>query len=193
MENVKTVNVFLAIFALFFSGMALLPAEAKTTGKKKGGRKMAIEIKSSAFKNNEMIPSVYTCDGKDISPPLAWSEPPAGTKSFALINDDPDAPVGTWDHWLIYNIPAAERGLSENMPRDAQLKNGAKQGKNGWGRAGYGGPCPPSGVHRYFFKLYALDTELSLPAGAAKQQLESAMKGHILAQTQLIGKYTRKK
>lgn len=189
----KPTKIIIAVFLMIAFCAAVSRADAKTKGKTKGGKKMAFEIKSSAFKNNEMIPPVYTCDGKDISPPLSWNDAPAGTKSFALINDDPDAPVGTWDHWLIYSIPAGTHELAENMPKDAQLKNGAKQGKNGWGKTGYGGPCPPSGVHRYFFKLYALDAELSLPAGATKQQVESAMKGHILAEAQLIGKYTRKK
>jgi len=151
-----------------------------------------MEIRSTAFREGEMIPSKYTCDGPDISPPLEWSDPPSGTKSFALISDDPDAPVGTWVHWVIFNIPGSERKLEENIPRTEVLKNGARQGKNDFGRIGYGGPCPPGGTHRYYFKLYALDIELDLKAGATKRDLLKAMEGHVLAETYLMGKYRRK-
>ena len=152
-----------------------------------------MELKSAAFQPGGMIPAKYTCDGEDISPPLNWSDPPAGTKSFALISDDPDAPVGTWVHWVIWNIPAATRALEENLPKMASLPNGAKQGTTDFRRIGYGGPCPPSGTHRYFFKLYALDTTLNLPASTTKKDLEKAMGGHILAQTELMGKYQRRR
>lgn len=153
---------------------------------------MAFELTSSAFSNNGMIPSQYTCDGKDISPPLRWNNPPAKTKSFALINDDPDAPMGTWVHWVIWNIPASAIELKENVEKIGELAGGAKQGMTDFGRVGYGGPCPPSGTHRYFFKLYALDSLLNLAAGARKEELLKAMKGHILAEAQLIGLYKRK-
>jgi Raf kinase inhibitor-like YbhB/YbcL family protein len=152
----------------------------------------AMELRSQAFKPGGMVPAKYTCDGADISPPLTWSDPPAGTKSLALIMDDPDAPVGTWVHWVIWNIPATARGLEENVPKTASLPNGARQGTNDFKRLGYGGPCPPSGTHRYFFKLYALGTTLSLPPETTKSVLEDAMRHHILAQSELIGKYSRR-
>jgi Raf kinase inhibitor-like YbhB/YbcL family protein len=156
-----------------------------------GGRKMEITITSSAFQDGGMIPSKYTCDGQDISPPLTWEGVPAGTKSLALISDDPDAPMGTWVHWVMYNIPPDIGELPENVPMDEVLSNGAKQGLTDFRRVGYGGPCPPSGTHRYFFKIYALDIVTDLDAGATKKQLLAAMKGHILAEGQLIGKYKR--
>jgi hypothetical protein len=140
-----------------------------------------------------MIPSKYTCDGADISPPLAWSGLPEGTKSIAIINDDPDAPMGTWVHWVIYNIPPTAQGLAEDIKRVEKLPDGTLQGKNSWGRIGYGGPCPPGGTHRYFFKIYALDKMLNLKPGATKEELLTAMKGHILAQAQFYGKYSRKR
>jgi Raf kinase inhibitor-like YbhB/YbcL family protein len=152
---------------------------------------MSIQITSSAFAQGEPIPAKYTCTGsgneKDISPPLAWGEPPAGTQSFALIMDDPDAPVGTWDHWILFNIPASTRSLPESMP----INSGFPGGNNSWGRTGYGGPCPPSGMHRYFFKLYALDEMLAISEGATKGELEKAMVGHILAQGELMGTFSK--
>jgi len=151
----------------------------------------AMDLNSQAFRPGGMIPAKYTCDGADISPPLTWPDPPAGTKSFALIMDDPDAPVGTWVHWVIWNIPATARGLEENVPKTASLPNGARQGTNDFKRTGYGGPCPPSGTHRYFFKLYALGSTLSLSPETTKSVLEDTMRRHILAQSELIGKYTR--
>jgi len=151
-----------------------------------------MEVKSQAFKPGGMIPAKYTCDGADTSPPLTWSDPPAGTKSFALIMDDPDAPVGIWVHWVIWNIPATARALEESVPKTASLPNGARQGTNDFKRIGYGGPCPPSGTHRYFFKLYALGTTLSLPPETTKSVLEDTMRRHILAQSELIGKYARR-
>ncbi len=153
---------------------------------------MSLALTSTAFSHGQSIPSVYTCEGKDISPPLAWSEPPSGTKSFALISDDPDAPMGTWVHWVAYNIPPKTRQLSEAFPTAAALKDGTLQGTTDFGRTGYGGPCPPSGTHRYFFKLYALGTILDLQPGATKTQLEAAMQGHILAQAELMGTYKKK-
>lgn len=149
-------------------------------------------LTSSAFTHGAMIPKDYTCDGKDISPPLSWSDPPEKTQSFALIMDDPDAPMGTWVHWVIYNIPATARGLPEGVPKDADLPDGSRQGRNSWRRIGYGGPCPPSGTHRYFFKLYALDTVLTLASGATKDELLKAMEGHILAQAEFMGRYSRR-
>jgi Raf kinase inhibitor-like YbhB/YbcL family protein len=152
----------------------------------------AMEVRSQTFKPGGMIPAKYTCDGADISPPLTWLDPPTGTKSFALIMDDPDAPVGTWVHWVIWNVPATARGLEENIPKTASLPSGARQGTNDFKRTGYGGPCPPSGTHRYFFKLYALGTTLNLSPETTKSVLEDAMRHHILAQSELIGKYSRR-
>jgi Raf kinase inhibitor-like YbhB/YbcL family protein len=157
------------------------------------GDSMNLKIYSSAFEDGGMIPSKYTCDGADISPPLAWSGLPEGTKSIAIINDDPDAPMGTWVHWVIYNIPPTAKGLAEDIKRVEKLPDGTLQGKNSWGRIGYGGPCPPGGTHRYFFKIFALDKMLNLKPGATKEELLTAMKGHILAQAQFYGKYSRKR
>ncbi len=152
---------------------------------------LTFQLTSPAFAPGGPIPRKYTCDGEDISPPLQWRDPPQGTQSFALIADDPDAPRGTWIHWVLYNVPANARSLSEAVPPDAELPDGSRHGQNSWKRLGYGGPCPPGGTHRYFFKLYALDTMLDLPAGATKKQLLKAMEGHILAQAEVMGTYTR--
>ena len=149
----------------------------------------SFRLTSEVFQEGGLIPIVYTCDGKDISPPLAWQGAPEGTRSYALILDDPDA--RNFVHWLIFNIPGAQSDLSEDVVRADQLENGARQGKNSWGRTGYGGPCPPSGTHHYRFVLYALDATLNLPAGADRTRLEAAMRGHTLAQAQLIGRYSR--
>lgn len=153
---------------------------------------MSIEVTSTAFQEGTAIPQQYTGDGADQSPPLKWSEPPAGTKSIALICDDPDAPHGTWVHWVLYNLPPDIRELDEGVPTTEKLASGAKQGKNDFGNIGYGGPAPPKGKpHRYFFKPYALSEELDLAPGATKAQLLEAMKGNILAEGQLMGTYQR--
>ena len=151
-----------------------------------------MQITSPAFNAGGMIPFQHTCDGPDVSPPLFWMDPPAGTQSFALIADDPDAPAGTWVHWVVWNIPASASGLEENLAKIASLPNGVQQGMTDFRRIGYGGPCPPSGIHRYFFKLYALDIMLDLPSSTTKRDLERAMEGHILAQTELTGRYHRR-
>lgn len=153
---------------------------------------MEIRVTSTAFADGAMIPAKYTCDGANVSPPLAWTNIPTGAKTVALICDDPDAPARVWVHWVLYDLPANVASLPEAVPPDKQLGSGAKQGSSDFGKIGYGGPCPPSGTHRYFFKLYALDTELPLAPGATKPQLIEAMKGHILAEGQLVGKYSRK-
>jgi Raf kinase inhibitor-like YbhB/YbcL family protein len=153
---------------------------------------MSLSITSTAFKQGERIPAKYTCDGSDISPGLEWSDVPEGTRSFTLIADDPDAPVGTWIHWVLYNVPGETRSLPEAVPSDASLPDGSRQGKNSWGRPSYGGPCPPRGTHRYFFRLYALDTVLQLRSGVSEGDLLKAMKGHILAEAELMGLYSRK-
>jgi Raf kinase inhibitor-like YbhB/YbcL family protein len=153
---------------------------------------MALTVSSSAFQEGSKIPAKYTCEGQDVSPALTWGEPPAGTQSFALIVDDPDAPGGVFTHWVVFNLPADSRGLPEAVPAQAQLPDGSVQGKNDFGKLGYGGPCPPPGrPHRYQFTLYALDQSLDLKAGAAKKPVIDAMQGHILAQGRLTGTYQR--
>lgn len=153
---------------------------------------MSLQISSSAFSGNQTIPGKFTCDGPDVSPQLGWKDAPAGTKSFALIMDDPDAPAGTWVHWVVYNIPAGTKELTEGVAKQEQLTDGGLQGRNDFRKIGYGGPCPPPGKpHRYYFKLYALDTKLELNAGSSKADVESAMKGHVLAEAELIGRFGR--
>ncbi|HOU11857.1 MAG TPA: YbhB/YbcL family Raf kinase inhibitor-like protein [Anaerolineae bacterium] len=154
------------------------------------GATAAFLLSSPAFTRGQAIPALYTCDGADSSPALSWADPPAGTQSFALIVSDPDAPMGTWVHWVVYNIPADVRSLPEAIMDDAGLPGGA-HGKNSWGRLDYGGPCPPSGTHRYFFKLYALDALLTPAGDATQKQVLAAMEGHILAETELMGVYKR--
>jgi len=151
---------------------------------------MAFQITTTAFRDGSSIPKRFTCDGPDVSPALSWGDPPAGTRSLAIIADDPDAPAGTWVHWVLYDLPADTRKLPEGVAKDRELPNGALQGRNDFGKIGYNGPCPPRGSeHRYFFKLYALDSKTGLKAGATKSELERAMKGHVLAQAQLVGKF----
>ncbi|HXX45644.1 MAG TPA: YbhB/YbcL family Raf kinase inhibitor-like protein [Candidatus Acidoferrales bacterium] len=151
---------------------------------------MAFQITTTAFRDSAAIPRKFTCDGPDVSPALAWSDPPSGTKSLAIIVDDPDAPAGTWVHWVLYDLPADTRKLPEGVEKDRELKNGALQGRNDFGKIGYNGPCPPRGSeHRYFFKLYALDSKTGLKAGATKSDLERAISRHVLAQAQFIGTY----
>jgi len=171
-------------FFIFFLGMSVLA----------GGEVMAMEITSPAFVNNAEVPRKYTCQGEDVSPPLMWSNAPAGVKSFTLICDDPDAPMGVWLHWTLFNIPADKKELSEGAGiKDAkELSDGSKQGMNDSGGVGYHGPCPPPGkYHRYFFRLFALDTVLKLKAGVSRKEIEQAMEGHILAQAELLGRYKR--
>ena len=158
---------------------------------------MSLMISSTAFSQNANIPSRYTCEGEDISPPLSWSSVPVGSRSLALIVDDPDAPDPaaprmTWVHWVLYNIPPESQGLGE-ATTSSSLPAGTLQGINDWKRTGYGGPCPPIGRHRYFFKLYALDSPLPDLHKPTKVQLEQAMRGHILGQAELIGTYQKKR
>lgn len=152
---------------------------------------MTIQITSPVFEAGGPIPQKYSCDGENLSPPLAWSGVPGGTAGLALIMDDPDAPAGTWVHWIVYDIAPETTGLPENVPADGPVPGDGIQGKNSWNRTGYGGPCPPRGTHRYFFKLYALDTILSPGTSLDKDKLLKAMAGHILAQGQLMGTYRR--
>jgi Raf kinase inhibitor-like YbhB/YbcL family protein len=151
----------------------------------------SLDVTSIAFTHEGEIPREFTCDGADVSPPLEWAEGPEGTASYALIMDDPDAPGRTWVHWVAWNIP--EPRLTDGIPPRDLLDDGLAQGTNSWTRIGYGGPCPPSGTHRYFFKVYALDSTLSLPATTRKEDLLQAMDGHILAQGELMGRYERVK
>ena len=152
-----------------------------------------MKISIAAFTEGGMIPKKYTCDDANVSPPLTFGGVPAGAKSLALIADDPDAPVGTWVHWVIFNILPATKSLPENVPPEKVLSSGARQGINDFRYIGYGGPCPPGGTHRYFFKLYALDIELQLNGGISKKDLLGAMRNHILAEAHLMGKYKRQR
>jgi len=154
---------------------------------------MTIKITSPSFAEGQSIPSKYTCDGENISPPLSWDQAPESTKSVTLICDDPDAPAGTWVHWVLYDLPAVTKGLPEAVEPKPELANGARQGQNDFKQIGYGGPCPPKGgPHRYYFRLYALDGTLGLKPGATRSEVEGAMKGHILGQGQVMGTYKRK-
>ena len=178
--------LFLLAPAVFCGSSAHGPAQGR------GPSASGFRIESAAFKEGAGIPVRFTCEGEDVSPALTWNGAPAGTRSFALIVEDPDAPGGVWTHWVVYNLPAQTKAMDENQPKQAQLPNGALQGLSSFGRVGYGGPCPPPGpAHRYFFRLYALDTVLSLEPGAGKQQVLDAMKGHILGQAQLMGRFKR--
>lgn len=155
-----------------------------------GGEKM--KISSTAFEEGAGIPEKYSCDGEDISPPLRWASLPGKARSLVLICDDPDAPAGTWVHWVVYDLPAAATGLPEGVPPRGQPAGGGTQGVNSWGKVGYGGPCPPGGTHRYFFTLYALDAKLGLGGGVTKDGLLRAMKGHVIAEAKLMGTYSCK-
>jgi hypothetical protein len=158
-----------------------------------GGSAMAFTLSSPAFSPGADIPIKHTCDGADASPALTWADPPPGAATFALIVDDPDAPVGTWVHWVLFNIPGSTRALAEATPKTAELADGSRNGTNDFKRLGYGGPCPPRGpAHRYFFKLYALGRALDLKSGATKAQVLKALEGQVLGQAELMGRYRRK-
>jgi len=180
---------FFAAF-LFACASPTQPVEQHPTATPKE-ENMAINVTSTAFKEGQPIPKQYTCDGINISPPLEWSGVPKNAKTIAIICDDPDAPAGTWVHWVLYNLPADKIGLIENTPATETLSGGGMQGTNDFKKIGYGGPCPPSGTHRYFFKVYALESELSLKPGATKADVEKGMEGHIVSQGQLMGTYKR--
>lgn len=171
--------LFNIILIIFIIGCNQQQKQIEITGT------IGMKLTSPAFAHNGAIPSEYTCDGDDLSLPLIISDAPSNTKSLALIMDDPDAPVGTWDHWIVFNITPS----TKEIPQGTE-PNGIA-GRNSWGKTGYGGPCPPSETHRYFFKLYALDTILNLPEGSTKKDIEKAMQGHIIAQAQLMGTYKR--
>jgi Raf kinase inhibitor-like YbhB/YbcL family protein len=154
--------------------------------------KSAFRIESAAFKEGAFIPARFSCQGENVSPQLKWTDPPAGTRSLALIVDDPDAPVGTWTHWVVFNLPAQTRAMEENATKQDELTNGGLQGMTSFGSVGYGGPCPPPGKpHRYIFKLYALDTMLSLKPGASREEVVAALRSHTLGEAQLMGRFKR--
>jgi len=180
-----------ALLSLACAVNACGPSEPTATppaGAAAGG--VVFELTSSAFAPGEAIPARYTCQGDDISPPVQWSNQPPGTQTFVLFVDDPDG--GDWVHWSLYNLPANATSLPEALPSDPELPDGSRQGQNSWGKLGYGGPCPPSGTHHYVFTLYALDAPLDLEVGATKETLFKAMQGHLLAQTQMVGLYSKR-
>jgi len=169
-------------------GMIMFVSPAQVRGQQAA----KIELKTTAFEPGGFIPKRFTCEAADVSPTLAWSDPPAGTQSFAIIEDDPDAPSGTFVHWLVYDLPAGFRRLPEALPGSDQMAGGGRQGTNDFSRTGYSGPCPPPGKpHRYFIRLYALDAKLDLRPAAARRELDSAMQGHILARAELMGRFKR--
>lgn len=182
MSAYREITCLFAVFFFLFQNPVVSLAQVS--------RKVKMEITSSRFQNGEIIPKQYTCDGSNVSPPLSFKSVPANAKSLALICDDPDAPGMTFVHWVVYNISPQISELEEALPKDSTLSNGLQQGTNSFPEVGYNGPCPPSGTHRYFFKLYALDATISLDKATKKQLLE-AMKGHILAEAKLVGKYKR--
>jgi Raf kinase inhibitor-like YbhB/YbcL family protein len=188
MIKANEVAALLLATTVLCSLVGLVPV--KSAGK--GGACVNLELSSTAFVQGERIPKDFTADGKNVSPPLKWSAAPEGTKSLALVLDDPDAPMGTWVHWVLYNLPANTQELTQGIPMQNTIANGAKQGTNSFHKIGYGGPAPPPGKpHRYFFKLFALDTTLNLDPGADARKVQSAMQGHILGQGELMGQYSR--
>lgn len=176
------------VVSVFAGGTPERGAAGAPAGKE-GERQMTIT--SGAFENQRAIPAEYSCRGQDVSPPLSFGGVPEGAKSLALIADDPDAPMGTWVHWVVYNIPVDRSGFDRAVSKTERLQDGTIQGTGSNGRIGYAGPCPPSGTHRYFFKLYALNTMLNIRPGATKEQLVSAMKDHIVGQAELVGTFSR--
>jgi Raf kinase inhibitor-like YbhB/YbcL family protein len=175
---------------LLLSCAQLASAASPAANSSQGGSMFAITTK--AFPAGGKIPKQYTCDGQDLSPELTWSNPPAGTQSFALIMDDPDAPSGTFTHWIVWDIPPSTTALPEGTAKEQSLSDGTRQGQNSAKKIGYKGPCPPPGKpHRYFFRLFALDTKVELKAGGSRSELEGAMQGHTLAHAEVMGTYGR--
>jgi Raf kinase inhibitor-like YbhB/YbcL family protein len=191
MRTRSSAFTILSSLALFGCSSGPKPLPPEPPAKQSPDRKSEIKVTSAAFNEGQPIPRQYTCDGVNVSPPLEWSGVPKTAKTIAIIADDPDAPAGTWVHWVLYNLPAENIGFVENVPATENLKVGGFQGKNDFEKIGYGGPCPPSGTHRYFFKMYAVDGELALKAGANGAELEKALQGHIVSQGQLMGTYRR--
>ncbi len=186
-------RAYYLIALAFLFGALIYKDDPKAIIEAMSAKERFMKLTSDAFKQGEIIPAKYTCEGKNISPAISWTDAPKGVKSFALIADDPDAPAGTWVHWVIYNIPFEMKNLPEAVPAKERLENGVMQGINDFSKIGYGGPCPPEGhgPHRYFFKLYALDAVINLGPGIKKADLTKAMKGHILKQAELMGRYER--
>lgn len=183
--SVVCVLTLVGSFAATISG-------ARSSGIHQGEHGMAFALSSKSFSDGGDLGKKFTCDGSDVSPELAWTGAPAGTKAFGLIADDPDAPAGTWTHWVLYDLPPEATSLAEGTSKQPELANGARQGRNDFGKIGYNGPCPPPGKpHRYFFKLYALDDKLNLKAGASKQEVERAIAAHTLAKAEWMGRYKR--
>ncbi len=176
---------------IFFLALVLAACTTATISPTSQEAPMTLTLSSSAFSAGKSIPGEYSCKGRNISPALAWTGVPASTTSFALIVDDPDAPSGTFTHWVIYNIPAVSQGLAQGVARQPTFDDGSAQGRNSYNHQYYDGPCPPSGTHRYFFRLYALDSRLDLPPGATADQLRKATQGHILAQGELMGTFSK--
>jgi len=190
----KSTSAFIIAFLMItMLGAVGCAASEKPADLTKGGEGVTMQITSTAFAQGDIMPAEYTVDGADVSPPLAWGKVPAGTKSIALICDDPDAPMGTWVHWVAWNLPPTSTGLPKAVPQGDTIAGGGMQGKNGSGKLGYSGPAPPSGTHRYFFKVYALDTELDLSAGSSNANLLKAMEGHVIGSGELMGRYSRNK
>jgi len=180
---------FFAVALILYFGSLTLLAPAMLPAQDASQK---LQLNTSAFQPGANIPKQFTCDGGDVSPALSWNDPPAGTRSFVLIMDDPDAPAGTWVHWVIYNLPATARQLPAHVPRKDQINGGGWQGLNDFRMAGYGGPCPPPGnPHRYFFRLYALDNLVTVKPRARRNEIDRAMEGHVLAQAELMGTYGR--
>jgi len=178
------------VISLVLVGVAGYPAQSQTKGAVPANVKF--ELTSPAFTSGSEIPRQYTCEGPDESPELKWSDPPAGTVAFAVVMHDPAAPVGDWTHWVIWNIPSSSHGLAANIPREEQLADGTRQGRNSFANIGYNGPCPPPGnPHHYFFRVYALNRKLDLPAGATRGYFSSVLKGHVLAEEEYMGTYRR--
>lgn len=193
LKGVCKLGLLLIVSTLLLSCRSETPSydNVQPSNQAAGGRKTEMRVTSTAFQEGGMIPAQYTCSDKNISPPLAWNSVPEKTKSLALIVDDPDAPSKTFVHWVAFNIPASARALPGNVPAQEKINGGGQQGTNDFKKIGYGGPCPPSGTHHYYFKLYALDTDLTLDSSATKDQLLKAMNGHVLGEGQLMGKYQK--
>jgi Raf kinase inhibitor-like YbhB/YbcL family protein len=173
---------------MFFTAVVISSLLGISVGSSSAGKTMKLDVSSSAFSEGQSIPEKYTCDGQNVSPPIKWSGAPANTKSIASICEDPDAPSGTFTHWVLYDLPGTTKELTEGS------SGGGKEGMNDFGKKGYGGPCPPpGGAHRYYFRVYALDTASLGDAGRSKEEVTAAMQGHILAQGELMGRYKRKK
>lgn len=181
------------LWKIFFITLFVILCETGIqTGFSEGeGHTLGLDMRSSAFEEGEIIPNKFTCDGEDISPPLSWTHPPDGTKCIVLICDDPDAPMGTWVHWVLFGVSPDTLELPEGISNEKEVLGGARHGLNDFRKYGYGGPCPPGGTHRYLFRLYAVDEQVDLNAGATKDEVLNAIEGHILAEGKLMGLYSR--